>query len=121
MTCTPPPTTSTSTPSAPDPGRRGRVASAVAEAVDGVDGVRRSAGPGVEVATPYPGGRAVGVKLTDDDVTVHVEVLDVRLAVVVDAVHVAVRQALDRIGDPRAVSVIVADLDLDLGALRGPR
>jgi hypothetical protein len=112
MTVAPPPTTRTSTPPRPDPGRRGRVALAVAEAVDRVDGVRRTAGPGVGVATQYRGGQAVGVGLSDDGVTVHVEVLHIRLAVVVDAVHVAVRQALDGIGDRRPVSVIVDDLDL---------
>ena len=58
---TPPSPTPGPAPRPPvDPGRRGRLALAVAAAVDSVGGVRRTGGPGVEVATQYPGGRALG-------------------------------------------------------------
>ena len=68
-----------------DPGRRGRLALAVAAAVDTVVGVRRTGGPGVEVATQYPGGRVVGVRLGPDEVTVHIIAERLPLDTVADA------------------------------------
>ena len=70
-----------------DPGRRGRLALAVAAAVDTVGGVRRTGGPGVEVATQYPGGRVLGVRLGTDEVTVHIVAERLPLDAVADAVR----------------------------------
>ncbi len=111
---TPPPTTNPGPGPRPpvDPGRRGRLALAVAAAVDSVSGVRRTGGPGVEVATQYPGGRALGVRLGADEVTVHIVAERLPLDAVADAVRVAARSALAAHGDRRAVAVSVDDLDV---------
>ena len=95
-----------------DPGSRGRLALAVAAAVDSVVGVRRTSGPGVEVATQYPGGRVVGVRLGADEVAVHIIAARFPLEIVADAVHAAVGAALAGFGDRRAVAVIIDDLDV---------
>ena len=95
-----------------DPGRRGRLALAVAAAVDTVGGVRRTGGPGVEVATQYPGGRVLGVRLGADEVTVHIIAERLPLDAVADAVRLAARSALAGLGDSRAVAVSVDDLDV---------
>jgi hypothetical protein len=95
-----------------DPGRRGRLALAVAAAVDSVGGVRRTGGPGVEVATQYPGGRALGVRLGTDEVTVHIVAERLPLDAVADAVRLAALSALAGLGDSRAVAVSVDDLDV---------
>ncbi len=110
----PPPTPATSpTPVAPvDPGGRGRLALAVAAAVDTVVGVRRTGGPGVEVATQYPGGRVVGVRLSPDEVAVHIIAERLPLDTVADAVHAAVGATLAGLGDRRAVAVTIDDLDV---------
>ncbi len=62
---TPPPNAASAAAPRPplDPGQRGRLALAVAAAVDAVGGVRRTGGQGVEVATQYPGGRVLGIRL----------------------------------------------------------
>ena len=111
---TPPPTTNPGPGPRPpvDPGRRGRLALAVAAAVDSVSGVRRTGGPGVEVATQYPGGRVLGVRLGADEVTVHIVAERLPLDAVADAVRVAARSALAAHGDSRAVAVSVDDLDV---------
>ena len=97
---------------APDVGRRATVAVVVAAAVDGVGGARRTVGLGVEVATQYPGGRVIGVRLGDASIDVHIVVEGPDVARVADDIHVEVRAALDRVGDPRAVAVTVDDIDL---------
>jgi hypothetical protein len=111
---TPPgPTTPGPPPGPPaDPGRRGRLALAVAAAVDTVAGVRRTGGQGVEVATQYPGGRALGVRLGADGVTVHVIAERLPLDVLAESVRLAARSALAALGDSRAVAVSVDDLDV---------
>ncbi len=91
---------------------RGRVALAVAAAVDEVAGVRRTGGIGVEVATQYAGGRVVGVGLSDAGVVVHVIAERLPLEPVISAVQDAARQALQSLSDPRAVNVVVDDLDV---------
>ena len=93
-----------------DPGRRGRLALAVAAAVDTVGGVRRTGGPGVEVATQYPGGRVVGVRVGTDEVTVHIVAERLPLDAVAEAVQFAIRQALSSLGDGRAAAVAIDDL-----------
>jgi hypothetical protein len=95
-----------------DPGPRGRVALVVAAAVDTVSGARRSRGTGIEVATQYRGGRTVGVRLSDDRVEVHVIAERPQVAMVARAVHDVARNALDAIGDPRRVAVVIDDLDV---------
>jgi hypothetical protein len=111
MTATAPP----SRPSPPvDPGRRGRLAAAVAAAVDGVAGVRRTGGPGVEVATQYPGGRVVGVRLGAYDVDVHIVAQRFPLDALAETVRSAVRAALADAGDARPVAVHVDDLDVSV-------
>ena len=113
MTDTPPPPQTVPAPSRPlDPGRRGRLALAVAAAVDTVVGVRRTGGPGVEVATQYPGGRVVGVRLGPDEVAVHLIAERLPLDAVADAVHAAVGATLAGLGDRRAVAVTIDDLDV---------
>ena len=113
MTDAPPPPRTVPAPSPlVDPGRRGRLALAVAAAVDTVVGVRRTGGPGVEVATQYPGGRVVGVRLGADQVTVHLIAERFPLESVADAVHAAVGAALADLGDRRAVAVTIDDLDV---------
>ena len=110
---TPGPMPRPSMPRAPvDPGRRGRLALAIAVAVDSVGGVRRTGGPGVEVATQYPGGRVLGVRLGADEVTVHIIAERLPLDAVADAVRLAARSALSGLGDSRAVAVSVDDLDV---------
>jgi hypothetical protein len=90
----------------------------MAEAVDAVGGVCRSAGSGVEVATMYPGGRVLGIVLRAEEVEVHVISKTLPLPGVADAVHRAVRRVLDDVGDSRQVAVRIADLDVGALPLR---
>jgi hypothetical protein len=85
---------------------------AVATAVDGVVGVRRTGGPGVEVGTQYPGGQVVGVRLGADEVVVHIIARRFPLGAVADDVRHAVRAALATLGDERDVAVVIDDLDV---------
>jgi hypothetical protein len=95
-----------------DPGPRERVALVVAAAVDTVSGGRRSRGTGIEVATQYRGGRTVGVRLSEAWVEVHVIAERAEVSAVARAVHEVTREALDAIGDFRAVAVVIDDLDV---------
>jgi hypothetical protein len=95
-----------------DPGSRGRLALAVAGATDSVPGARRSAGSGIPVATQHPGGRVIGVALSNDRVTVHVVAQRMDVANIAGSVHEAVRQVLLRSDDQRTVSVVVDDLEI---------
>ena len=103
--------TSTFAPAA-DVRRRATLALAVAAAVDGVGGARRTVGSGVEVATQYPGGRVVGVRLGEARIEVHIVVESLDVVRVADEIHVEARAALNRVGDPRAVAVTVDDIDV---------
>jgi hypothetical protein len=80
--------------------------------VDAVPGARRTVGAGVAVATQYPGGRVVGIRLKADEVAVHISVQRFPLAAVADDVRSAARSALAIFGDLRPVTVIVDDLDV---------
>jgi hypothetical protein len=91
---------------------RGRLAWTVAAAVDQVSGVRRSGGPGVEVATQYRGGRVLGVGLGETDITVHVVAERLPLEPLIRAVRDATLNALRAASDGRGVTVIVDDLDV---------
>ena len=105
---TPPPHAPVPVPRPPvDPGRRGRLALAVAAAVDTVGGVRRTGGPGIEVATQYPGGRVVGVRVGTDEVTVHIVAERLPLDAVAGAVRLAARSALVSLRDSRTVAVAI--------------
>jgi hypothetical protein len=101
------------TPRPPKGGRVG-VATAVAAAVDSVAGVRRSGGSGVEVATYYPGGRLVGIRLGDDHVLVQVAAARFPLDTVAEEVQAAVHVVLEALGDPRSVVVSVCDIDISV-------
>lgn len=92
---------------------RGATARAVAAAVMGVPGVvRLTGGQGaVRAATHYPGGTVTGVRLTTKEVWVHIVLGRLPLAPVADEVRRAVRAELDRMGDARAVEIVVEDLD----------
>jgi hypothetical protein len=107
-------TETTAGPTTPgsDPGPRGRVAVAVAAAVDTVRGARRSRGVGIEVATQYRGGRTIGVRLSDDRVEVHIIAERPEVAVVAQDVHDVTRHALDALSDRRCVAVVIDDLDV---------
>jgi hypothetical protein len=83
-----------------------RAVATAAEAVPGVAGLVGGAGP-VEVATVYPHGKVVGVRLTERTVVVHVAVDALPLREVTTAVVQAVRQVLSRAGDDRGVAVVV--------------
>jgi hypothetical protein len=103
--------TTTGSPSG-EGGSRVAVAQAVAAAVDGVGGARRTVGSGVEVATQLRGGRVVGVRVVGSQVEVHVVVEGLDVARVAERVQLDVRAALDRMGDPRPVALTVDDIDL---------
>jgi hypothetical protein len=87
------------------------IASAIADAALGVPGVAGlSPGRGVEVSTPYPGGKVVGVRMAPDGVTVGITVDRVPLPPVADQVTAAVRGVLSAVGDDRPVTVVIDDV-----------
>lgn len=91
---------------------RGALARAVAAAAAATPGVARLAGgPGVQIATHYPGGTVVGVALTTDLVSVHLVVDRVPMEPVTTAVIAAVRAVLSALRDARRVQVVVEDVD----------
>jgi hypothetical protein len=93
-------------------GSRGRLALAVAAAVDAVKGVRRpddaSFGPG----TQYAGGKVAGIRLADDEIWVHVIAERLPLDPLVEAVRAAALTACRAAGDERPVQVAVDELDV---------
>lgn len=92
---------------------RAALAKAIAETVGAVPGVARlSPGGVVEVATQFAGGKVVGVLLTPTTVRVHVVVDRVPVPVVAAAAGEAVRAVLVGLADPRAVDVVVDDIEL---------
>jgi hypothetical protein len=92
---------------------RADLARAVADVVTAVPGVAcLVSGPGVEVATQYPGGKVVGVGLTDTEtVTVHLVVDAFPAQDVAERAGKAARWALRRAGDQREVFITVTDVD----------
>jgi hypothetical protein len=110
----PPPPADVDQPQEPKPAYgRGLVAGSVAAAVDQVSEVRRSGGTGVEVSTQYPGGRILGVALSDTEVVVQVIAEALPLEPVVAAVRAAALGALRSLSDSRGVRVAVDDLDVN--------
>lgn len=92
-------------------GQPRELAAAVRDAVAAVPGVDEvCAGPTVEVATLYPGGKVSGVLLAADEVEVHVVVDRLPLQPVVRRVREAARAALAAAGDGRPVTVVVVDV-----------
>ncbi|MGW4467305.1 hypothetical protein [Micromonospora sp. NPDC004704] len=88
------------------------LATAVRDAVLGVDGVAGlNAGGPVEVATQYAGGKISGVRL-GEQVEVHVTVEAVPIGPLGERIAAAVRKVLDRAGVDRPVEVVVDDVDL---------
>jgi hypothetical protein len=93
---------------------RAALAQAVAAGVIRVPGVvRLSAGAGIEVATLYPGGKVVGVKVTDHRVAVHIVADRLPLPVLGNEVRAAARAALVPLGFERPVDVVIEALDLE--------
>jgi hypothetical protein len=91
--------------------RREDVARAVAEAVIAVPGVAGlSPGYPVEVSTQFAGGKVVGVRLTGDQVEVHINADQVPLGTVGDEAVAAARRVLTATGDNRPVMVVIDDV-----------
>ena len=91
--------------------RREDVARAVADAVLAVPGVARLAvGSGVEVATHFPGGKVLGLRLAGDCAEVHIVADRVPVNAVADEAGAAARRVLDAAGDQRGVRIVVDDL-----------
>lgn len=93
---------------------RGALARAVAAAVGAVPGISRLvSGPGVPVATQYPGGQVVGVGLRPTAVSVHVAVDQLPMEPVITQVVDVVSAVLSEAGDRRRVEVVVEDVEDD--------
>ena len=91
--------------------RREDVARAVADAVTAVPGVAGlSPGSGVEVSTQFAGGKVVGVRLTGDEVEIHIVADQVPLGRVGDEAAAAARRVLTANGDTRPVIVVIDDV-----------
>jgi hypothetical protein len=91
--------------------RRSDLAEAAADAALRVPGVAGlSAGTGVEVATYYPGGKTLGVRLRDDGAEVHIVAGRAPLPPLAEEVAVAVGRVLAAAGAARPVTVVVDDV-----------
>ncbi len=100
--------------------RREDLAHAAADAALGVPGVARlSPGTGVEVSTQYAGGKVVGVRLTGTEAEVQIVADRVPLPPITDQVAAAVGAVLAAAGDPRHVTVVVADIEAAAADRRG--
>jgi hypothetical protein len=94
--------------------RREDIARAVADAVLAVPGVAGlSPGSGVEVSTQFSGGKVIGVRLTGDEVEVHIVADRIPLPPIANEAAAATRQVLAAIGDDRPVVVVVDDIVTD--------
>ena len=92
--------------------RREDLARAVADAVVDVPGVARlHPGTGVEVATLFPGGKVIGLRLSGEVVEVHLVADRVPLPPVADEAAAAARRVLAAAGDGRDVRVVVEDVE----------
>jgi hypothetical protein len=92
------------------------IAAAIADAALAVPGVA-GLSPGhssvtghVEVSTPYPGGKVIGVRMAADGVTVAITADRVPLPPIADQVTAAVRRVLSAVGDDRPVTVLIDDV-----------
>lgn len=87
------------------------LARSIADAVSALPDVRRlTGGDAIEVATQYPGGKVVGVRL-GETVQVHLVARRVPLPPVGAAAARAARAVLARAGDDRPVEIFVDDLE----------
>ena len=90
------------------------VARAIATGVGSVPGVARLwSGLGVETATYYRGGKAVGVVVRPDRVAVHVVVDQLPIAPVASSVHEVAQTVVQAAGWSIPVEVVVADVEVD--------
>jgi hypothetical protein len=100
--------------------RREDIARAVAEAVQAVPGVAGlSPGTGVEVSTQFSGGKVTGVRLTGDEVEVHIIAGRGPLPPIANEAAAAARRVLRTVGDDRPVVVVVDDIAADALTRRG--
>jgi hypothetical protein len=87
------------------------IARAVADAVLAVPGVAGlSPGTGIEVSTQFFGGKVIGVRLTGDEVQVHIIAGRGPLPPIANEAAAAARQVLRAAGDDRPVVVVVDDI-----------
>jgi hypothetical protein len=92
--------------------RREDLAHAAADAALAVPGVARlSRGHGVEVSTQYAGGKVLGVRLGGERAEVHIVADRVPLPPITDQVAAAVGGVLAAAGEPKPVTVVVADIE----------
>jgi len=100
--------------------RREDIARAVADAVIDVPGVARlSPGTGVEVATLFPGGKVIGLRLSGEVVEVHLVADRVPLPPIADEAAAAAGRVLSAAGDPRDVLVVIDDVEAHAVERRG--
>jgi hypothetical protein len=100
--------------------RREDVARSVADAVLAVPGVADlSPGPGVEVATLFSGGKVVGVRLTGEQVEIHIRADQAPLPPVAEAAAQAARRVLAASGDDRPIQIFVDDITAEAFGRRG--
>ena len=93
---------------------RGVLASEVAAEVLAIPGVAGLVtGPGVEVATYYPGGKQVGVRVGEQAVELHLVAGRFPLPELVEEVRAAATRVLDRHQAALAVDVVVEDVAAD--------
>ncbi len=91
--------------------RREDIARAVADAVRAVPGVAGlSPGSGIEVSTQFSGGKVIGVRLTGDEVEVHIVADRMPLPPIANEAAAAARLVLTAAGDDRPVVVVVDDI-----------
>jgi hypothetical protein len=91
--------------------RREDIARAVADAALAVPGVAGlSPGTGVEVSTQFSGGKVIGVRLTGDEVEVHIIADRVPLPPIANEAAAAAGRVLKAGGDDRPVVVVVDDI-----------
>jgi hypothetical protein len=93
--------------------RREDLARAAADAALAVPGVARlDSRDSVEVSTQYPGGKVVGLRLSEEHAEVHIVADRVPLPPVTEQVAAAVGGVLAAAGEPKPVTVVVVDVDL---------
>jgi hypothetical protein len=92
----------------------------LADAVTAVPGVAGlSAGSGVEVSTQFAGGKVIGVRLTGDQVEVHINADRVPLVPVGDEAAAVARRVLTGMGDTRPVMIVIDDVAAEALDRRG--
>jgi len=96
------------------------IARSVADAVLAVPGVAGlSPGTGVEVSTQFSGGKVIGVRLTGEEVAVHITADWMPLPPIASEVAAAAARVLAAVGDNRPVSVVIDDVVPEAFTRRG--